>query len=541
MPVPNLLDYPPTLPRLIDRCVSAFGDRDLVVSPAVRYSYRDLADMSEGLARRLLGRGVGKGTRVGLLLTQNQDWIAAFWACGRVGAVPVTISTFAQPAELQALLRHSDVHLLLVSAQIRGKDQRQQLEVAIGGLAESSAPPLRVTDAPYLREIWVIGAETQPAWATPIDWTSGSDPVPAGLLHAVEAEVSPADPLVIIYTSGTTAEPKGVILTHGAVVRHGENLHRLGLIADGDRVFAGMPFFWVGGLSYTLTTAMQAGATLLIQDPFEPGAALDLIERERATNLTGWQTLVRALTAHPSLPARDLSAMVRGPLAEAISQGQALVSLGMTETSASHSVGRPGETPSSAELPGVAGYAVPGLSRRIVDPASGEPLPTASEGEICVRGYSLLAGMVKKERHQVFDDDGWYHTGDSGYLTPEGVLVFTGRLSEMIKTKGMNVAPAEVEAALLCHPRISQAYVFGLPDAERGERVTAAVVLGPGPDGPTDALSITDDVAAWLKGRIASYKIPTELIILEAEDVPILASRKVDKRALAQQSLQRLS
>jgi acyl-CoA synthetase (AMP-forming)/AMP-acid ligase II len=538
MSVPELLDYPPTLPRLIDHCVSAFADRDFVVSPQARYTYRDVDDMSRQLAGRLLAGGVGKGTRVGLLMSQNQDWIAAYWAVTRIGAVAVTISTYAQPAELLALLRHSDIHLLVLSGHIRGKNQLPQLEKAIPGLAGTQGPALHQTATPYLRHIWVLGASGRP-WATPVDWTGGTAVIPADLLSAIQTEVSPADPLVIIYTSGTSADPKGVILTHGAVVRHGENLHQLGLIVDGDRVYAGMPFFWVGGLSFTLTTAMHAGATLLVQEPFEPGAALELMERERATNLTGWQTLVRLLLDHPTRPSRDLSAMVRGPLAAALRQGTALVSMGMTETSASHSVGLPGQTPSPADLPGVAGYAVPGLSRRIVDPGSGAVLPSMAHGEICVRGYSLLAGMVKKEHHEVFDADGWYHTGDGGYLTADGLLVFTGRLTEMIKTKGMNVAPAEVETALLAHPQVSEAYVFGVPDPDLGERVIAAVVLISG-EGPSDPEPHLRTICDWLKGRLASYKIPTELVRVDAEEVPLLASRKVDKRALARLALQRL-
>jgi acyl-CoA synthetase (AMP-forming)/AMP-acid ligase II len=540
MSVPNLLDYPPTVPRLIDRCISTFGSRDFVVSPAARFCYRDLGERSRYLAQRLLASGVGKGTRVGLLMTQDHDWITAYWATARIGAVAVTISTFAQPPELRALLRHSDVHLLLMSARIRGKDQCSLLEAAIPGLSETSGPVLQMADTPYLRAVWVMGPSDR-SWATPIDWHSGPHLPPAELLAAVESEVSPADPLVIIYTSGTSADPKGVILTHGSVVRHGENLHRLGLIVDGDRVFAGMPFFWVGGLSFTLTTAMHAGATLLIQEPFEPGAALELMDRERATNLTGWPTLVQALIAHPSLAQRDLSALVRGPLAAALHQGEALISMGMTETSASHSIGLPGQTPSPSELPGVAGYAVPGLFRRIVDPVSGQVLPPKAEGELCVRGYSLMAGMVKKERHEIFDADGWYHTGDGGYLTEDGLLVFTGRLSEMIKTRGMNVAPAEVEAALLGHPRVAQAYVFGVPDPEAGQRVIGAVVFRP-PDGNlTDTGPGLPELAQWLKGKVASYKIPSQVMAVDADEVPMLASRKVDKRALAKLALQRLS
>ncbi len=163
---------------------------------------------------------------------------------------------------------------------------------------------------------------------------------------------------------------------------------------------------------------------------------------------------------------------------------------------------------------------------RIVD-SDGRVLGLDEEGDICVRGYSVTPGMVRRERHEVFDEDGWFNTGDRGWIDADGTVYFTGRATEMIKTKGSNVAPPEVEAVLATHPDVATATVVGLADDELGQQVAAAVAVRAGHDHPS-----ADELRAWVKERLAGYKVPRTVLVLDEADVPSLASGKIDRRAL---------
>jgi acyl-CoA synthetase (AMP-forming)/AMP-acid ligase II len=179
-------------------------------------------------------------------------------------------------------------------------------------------------------------------------------------------------------------------------------------------------------------------------------------------------------------------------------------------------------------LRGSFGHAVPGVEHKIIDPETSERLPLGEPGEICVRGYSLMQGLYKVERSETFDADGFYHTGDAGYFDIDGVLFFQARLGEMIKTGGANVTPREVEAALEAIESIREAYVVGIPDADRGEIVAAGVVLQGGETSTADALR------AALKQELSAYKVPREIHFFEHEALPFTDSGKLDKRALVE-------
>lgn len=517
--VPNLIDFPPTLPALWARCRARAGGRDLAITDTGRHvSYADAERASRALAGELLAAGVGKGTRVGILLPQAPEWVITYLAIGRIGAVAVTVSTFSKPYELARIIAHSDAALLITAPRLLNRDVGAELERALPGLADSEPGRLRLVEAPHLRAVWMLGSGV-PAWARAAG--AARDAVPDALLDAVEATVHAADPLLIVYTSGTTSEPKGVIHTHGALVRHGENLRRMGVAREGDRIYGGMPFFWVGGVSYTLGPALHVGATLLLQERFSPGEALAFMERERATTLTGWSTLVQGMLNHPDLATCDLSTL-RQPLG---SRGRPRSGLGMTETAASYLYFPPGDEPIPDD-PRASGEVMEGFEVRIVDP-TGRALPTGEEGVIAVRGYSVTVGLVRRERHEVFDEDGWFATGDRGWVDEAGIVYFTGRDTEMIKTKGSNVAPPEVEGVLMAHPAVAMATVLGLPHPELGQEVAAAVAVRLG------AAPSTDELRTWVRERLASYKAPGPILVLAEAEVPTLASGKIDRRQLA--------
>src|SRR6185369_6031033 len=286
------------------------------------------------------------------------------------------------------------------------------------------------------------------------------------LLAAVEKEVAPSDLISIIYTSGSTADPKGIMHTHGAFMRQSAKLCATYPYQWDDRVYAPMPFFWVGGLTFTVLNAMYIGATVLGTAKTGP-ELLDFVERERATYVVAWPHITRALAADPMLSKRDLSSMRGGGLVEVLPPekrpknqlffGQCL---GMSETSGPHTISLP-DLPD--HLIGSMGPPMPGMQHRIVDVDTGKELQSGETGELQVRGDALMAGMVKRDRAEVFDADGWYHTGDL-CSWKDGHIYFHGRLDDMIKTSGANVSPREVEAVLMGLPGVAQASVSSVPD-----------------------------------------------------------------------------
>ena len=518
------LDFQATVPALSRRGAELFGDKTLINTDGVERSYRDIEAESRRLAKTLIEAGVGKGTRVAAQFPYGAEWVVAWIAATRIGALFIPLSTALKPAELQKILRHSDAHLLLMPPRLQGASRVEFLEQALPGLA-SSGPRLMLEGTPYLRSILLAGKVDQ-SWAQPISifGATTASPVSDALLDDIESEVSPADLMIVIYTSGTTSAPKGVAHSHGAMVRHGANLAALLEFKHSDKIYCGMPFFWVGGVSYTMVPIMHVGGTLLCNDTFDAGRALDFMEHEQATLITGWPGITGPILKHPSMPTRNIPALTHPFLApgKKSPHGQ----LGMTETCASHS----GTTPETRWMPtppgpgASMGHPVPHVEHKITDVQTGADLPEGEEGAIMVRGYSLMMGMIKREREDVFTPDGWYNTGDRGCIR-QGVLFLTGRISEMIKTSGNNVAPPEVEGVLL-RLGAQEAYVMGLPDADRGEIVASAVVL------PVGAGIDADTLREKARAELSNYKVPRKIVFLNKDDIPWLATGKVDRLSL---------
>jgi acyl-CoA synthetase (AMP-forming)/AMP-acid ligase II len=284
-----------------------------------------------------------------------------------------------------------------------------------------------------------------------------------------------------------------------------------------------MPFFWVGGLTVVLLSHMHVGGAVITVERMDTSEMLDLIERARPTRLLGW-TLFQRISADPSFADRDLRSIVEIRPPELAAPGTRHNSLGMTETSGPHTAASRADN--AADLPenlrGSFGPAVPGMQHKIVDLGTGDDVADGVEGEICVRGDTLMDALYKKERRQTFDDDGWYHTGDKGYLR-DGLLFFTGRRTEMIKTGGANVAPREVELAIEALAGVEAAFVVGVPDDERGELVGCLVC--PEPGRALDPAWLRDQ----LRDQLAGYKIPRTIMVVPYEDAPWLPTGKVSK------------
>jgi acyl-CoA synthetase (AMP-forming)/AMP-acid ligase II len=526
----------PTLPALLRELVARFGPRPLCVLGDRRITYAEADALSARLAKGLLAQGVAKGARVAVLFPNGPDFIVAWLAASRIGAVVVPLNTFYKPRELGYVLRHADVHTLLTAPRLLGNDYLERLEAAAPSLtSQRERGRLFLPELPHLRAVFVFGETGGRAWAgTREDLEAAGAAAGLGdaFLASIEDEVAPADPAVLVYSSGSTADPKGALHSQGTLVRHSANLNQFRDLRGDDRIFSPMPFFWVGGLVFSLLSALQVGACLLCEEFFEPGATLALLERERATIAAGWPHYSKAMAEHPSFASRDLSSVRSGNLYALLPESERprdpelrSNSLGMTETCGPHTIDR-----MDVELPeklrGSFGHAVPGVEHKIVDPKTGAPLAPGESGEICVRGYSVMQGLHKQEREETFDRDGFYHTGDAGRFDAEGHLYFEARLGDLIKTAGANVAPREVEVLLEAMPEVSSAYVVGLADGVRGQKVAAALVLAPG------ASLDTETVRARLKEDLSAYKLPRHVFAVAKDELPFTDSGKIDKRKL---------
>ena len=529
-------DFTPTAGVFVRWCAEHHGGRVFVILGDERLTYADAERRSALLARGMLASGVGKGTRVGLLAPNSPDWVIAWLAAARIGAVVAMGNTYAKAGGLRRMLLDSDAALLLCVPSYLGNDYLGRLEEALPSLVSTTDPELVVTDAPYLRRVCTFGA-TGRGWARPIGTLLEAAPeVSEELLAAVEAQVAPADPMVIVYSSGSTAAPKGAVHSQRAVIAHPHNLAQFRDLASDDVCYTPMPLFWVGGLSWTLVAAMHAGATLVFEDRFEPGATLELIERERVTQVLGWPHMAKALMEHPSFGERDLSSVRGGnlamlkPAADGFDAAPKANSLGMTETLGPHTI----EAKADALPPGKEGSfgrPVPGVEHRIVDPITGEDCPVGVDGELWLRGYSLMLSVNKVDRADTFTPDGWYRTGDGGHFDTDGHFYYRGRLGEVIKSSGMNVTPRDVEIELESLDGVALAFVTGIDGGSRGQDVVAAVALAPdAPAGRTE-----DEIRAELKARVANYLVPRHVeVFASTEELPWLDSGKVDRRALTQ-------
>ena len=521
------MEAPRTLPALLDALAAHHGARDALVSARRRLTYAELAAESVTIGRALAARGVGKGTRVGLLLPNCPEWLTTAFGVWRCGGLLVPLSTLARPPELAHCLRHADVQRLVAVRRFLRHDYAAAVEQIAPGSGKAPAP-LHHPAVPALREVvWLEPpVEERPVDLGPL--VAGAERLGAEWPGVLAAEVAPADPATVCFTSGTTAEPKGVVHVHSALCRAAEDVSAVLGIAPEDRTWGYLPFFFTGGLIAVALATLVRGAAVVLQAVFEAGETLGLLEAERVTVFFAWPHQAEALVAHPRFGATRLSlrkgvgANARWAAALYPPDHHAVGTYGMTETGPVCTAW-PWDAPLELRA-GSHGPPVGGKEVRIADPGSGAPLPAGAEGEICVRGPTLFSHYYRQEPAECFDREGFFHTGDVGRLDDRGALHFLGRSKDVIKTAGVNVAAAEVEAVLGQHPAVGAAHVVGVPDPTRGENVAAFVVLAR----PVEA----EELLAHCRARLASYKVPRHLWVRADGDLPLKGSGKVDKARL---------
>lgn len=524
-----------TVGALLAERAADLGDVPLLVCDDDALTYRDAEARSALLARALIAAGFGRGAHVGLLHPNGSAFVVGWLAAARIGAVTVPLSTFSRPAELTGLLAGTDVEVLLSAPGYRSHRYDATLREAIPELDLVAPPPLHAPAVASLRRIAFSEAppDVDPGW-TVAALFDGAASVDTATLAAAEAAVGPADRMVIVHTSGSTSVPKGVIHTHGALIRHMDNLNQMRRYTSDEILFSNSPFFWIGGFAFSLLATLVAGGRLVCSNSASAAGVLDLLEAEQPTLVNGYAQGVAHLPDDPSFPGRDLSSIRRGNLWPIMPPGTAPsdvelrhAMLGMTET-ASVCLLSDDDTEQPERLRGSFGKPAPGFEAKVVDPATLVPCRVGEVGELWVRGPFLMEGYYGRERSETFEPDGWFRTGDLVAVDAEGFFYFKGRAGDLIKAKGASVSPREVEAAIAELTGLT-AHVTGLDAGPHDQVVAAAVVV---PEGGEFGEAAIAELRARLAERLSAYKVPKVIRALPAADVPLMSSGKLDAPAL---------
>jgi len=512
-----------TLAAFLGEIVERFADAEAVVldddlrdGETVRWTYRRLGDEAHRVARALIANGVRPGQTVGVLMGNRPEALASIFGAALAGAVAAPMSTFAAAPEIAEMVDRSGAVVVLTQARLKDRALATDVSAAIQAHAGASD---RVGLDPAAPRKAVVG---EPSWD---EFLAGGDAVDPAEVAQRTAAVDPDDPGLVIFSSGTTSRPKGVLHAHRSpTLQFWIQAAIFGRHAA-TRMFTALPLFWTAGLNTAVGSTLAVGGCCVLQEVFGPGAALRLMERERVTEPYTLPHQTQALAEHPDWASTDLSALrcvygksayARHPSVEGDTGWIMPVGYGLSETCAFVS-GHPSDTPRERAEVGH-GPLVAGTRVRILGD-DGTPLAAGQEGEIAVAGATRLLGYLGDDGQLAptdrIDGDGFFHTGDVGSVDAEGVLHYEGRLTEMIKTGGANVSPAEVEVQLRRLPEIKLSRVLGLPDDRLGEVVVACLVLQAGAHLDAEA------VRTMLREQLAAYKVPRHVLFLDDGEMPM--------------------
>jgi fatty-acyl-CoA synthase len=527
-----------TLGALLDEIAARRPDAEAVVFRDQRLTYAALTARVDAFARALLATGVRRGDRVAVLVPNRPEWLVSALAIAGIGGVVAAISTYSTPRELAWALEHSGAVALVTADEFRGRHYLGPLAELCPELGRDAPGELRSARLPALRTVISVDARRHDGVFGLDEFLAHGAGTSGSALVAARRAVAPTDVCFILYTSGSTATPKGVTLAHGGVIANGFDIGERQHLTAADRVWLAVPLFWSFGSANALPAILTHGGCLVLQESFEPGEALAVLDRERCTVYYGMANMARAILEHPDRPRRALASMRTGltiglpediaMTMEALHARELCNVYGSTETYGNCAV-----TDAHDPLPlrlHTQGQPLPGMQMRVVHPETRAPLAAGEVGELCVRGHVTPGYFRAPELDAVaFDADGYFLTGDLGTIGDDGRVRFRGRLKEMIKTGGINVAPLEVEEVLLQHPAVKQAYVLGVPDRAKDEIVAAAVELHAG------ATATAESLVSFCRDRLASYKVPARVVFRTAEQFPRTPTGKIHKPGLREE------
>jgi len=524
-----------TLGEMLDRAAARDPAREAIVFRGERVTYGDLKTRADTFARGLQALGLRPGDHVVLWMPNRVEWNVAHLGIAKAGCVTVTCNSRYKAFEVEYVLRQSDAKALILADRFDAGaiDYLEILREMCPETEAATAAGISSPRLPDLRHVIVLGSRVPTgchAWSEIEALGRGSDPT-----ALARVRVRPEDPAVMLYTSGTTGEPKGCLLSHGNIYYKCCVYTALHGWTAQDRYFVPVPYFHIFGCMGGTAANCLAGSTQVVMDAFDPAEAMRLIEAERVTIFSGVPTMFITILGHPAFGRHDLRSLRTGSIGAAPVPVEimrrildpegglgmdALVVYGLTEATGGTHWTRPGD-PIEKRVATV-GLPTPEIEDRIVDPVTGAPLGPGEEGEVCVKGPTMMMGYYKNAAATAEKlREGWLHTGDMGVKDADGYLTITGRLTDMIIVGGFNTYPVEIENFFLRHPKVLDVSIVGVPDPIMGEAVMAFVI-------PKAGETLTaEEVAAFARGRIANFKVPRYVEIVDA--FPLTGSGKVQK------------
>jgi fatty-acyl-CoA synthase len=507
-----------TIGENLDSTIARFGDREALVSvyQNVRFTYAELGETVERLARSLRALGLEPGDRLGIWSPNCAEWVLVQYATAKAGIVLVNVNPAYRTTELSYALRQSGCRALIAAREFKSSDYAAMVDAVRD-------------DLPDLEHVVYLDSD---------EWRA--------LLAGADAELpNPQfdEPINIQYTSGTTGFPKGAVLSHHNILNNGYFVGEGCGYTERDRVCIPVPFYHCFGMVLGNLACTTHGACMVVPAPaFDPAATLAAVASERCTSLYGVPTMFIAELEHERFGEFDLSSLRTGIMAGSpcpietmrrvvteMHMDEVTICYGMTETS-------PVSTQTGAEDPlekrvSTVGRVHPHAEIKIVAPDSGAVVPRGERGELCTRGYCVMLSYWEDPTRtaEVIDAARWMHTGDLATMDEDGYVNIVGRIKDMVIRGGENLYPREIEEFLMGHPEVADVQIVGVPDPRYGEELMAWIV----PRG--DATPDAEAIAAFCRGRIDHHKIPRYVRCVDA--FPMTVTGKVQKFKLREQAI----
>lgn len=523
-----------TLGDLLLRAAARWPEREALVFPHARLSYRELAERACLRARALIATGVEPGDHVGILSLNLPEMIETLFASALSGAVAVLLNARYRVDELRYVIGHADLRLLFTSTRFESHgDFPALLRAALPGLAAHGSQAPAVATVPLPRALVALERSPDAGLLCGEAFLARAAAVPQQRLTAHRVQVALGDPCIMMYTSGTTSQPKGCRLSHEAVVRSALGMNRrLGITGD-DIMWNALPMFHMASI-LPLLSLVWSGGSFVSDTHFDAGRALAQIGAKRATILyPAFPAIMADLRNHPAFDAQRLDSVrlvsnvappdtLRANM-RVLPHALHVSAYGMTEASGISCHGAPDEDDETRATS--CGRPYDGVQMRVVDPQSGRELGTGERGEMRIRGFSLFEGYYRDPQRtaEAFDSDGWFRTGDLCSIGAAGQVCYHGRLKDLLKIGGENVSPLELESFISTHPAVQVVQVVGVADARLQEVAAAFIQLRPG------SSASAEDIVAFCRGRIASFKVPRHVRFVS--EWPMSAT-KIQKHAL---------
>jgi fatty-acyl-CoA synthase len=520
-----------TIGAALDEAAERYGDKVATVFQNGDVTYSQLKQTADLVARGFLSLGVGKGDKVAIWMAGYAEWAYAYFALARIGAIMVPVNTRYRPEEVEYVLNKSKASILLLKEESNKnylsllKELARAVGEAVGALPNEKLP--------HLRKLVVSSQRSLIGCISFDDLKSLGSGISEAALNQAARKVTSEDIAMIQFTSGTTAMPKGAMLYHVAMLRGAYYGSQVLKLTEADRYFSPQPFFHVGGSIKVMLAPIVSGCTMIVQPYFDAGEALELMERHRCNVLMGHQPHFIEYLNHPELKKRKLvlekgmifaSPEVNKRVYNEMGIKKLISPYGLTET---HIGGTACEMDDPLELRmTTVGRPMSGVEIGIRQPEGKEFLPAEEPGEVCFKGWCVTKGYFDdpKKTAEALDDEGWFRTGDLGVIGSDGYVRLVGRIKDMIRVGGENVAAADVEAILLKHDAVKQAVAVGMADDRLAEVVAVFVEL------KAVKRASEQEVIDYCRQHLASFKVPRRVVFVD--DWPMTGAGKIQRYIL---------